>query len=88
MVDYGQPVPEGFQPMPQGHFCCGVELLKPTRFNRFHEFGQVIVESVEDHIQPAAFNALVCCWIPEFHTSILFEDVFDDKPFSQQNKEK
>jgi hypothetical protein len=26
-------------------------------------------------------------WFPEFHTSILFESVFDDKPFSQQNKE-
>jgi hypothetical protein len=42
---------------------------------------------VEDRIQPSALCALNC-WFPEFHTSILFEYVFDDKLFSQQNKEK
>jgi hypothetical protein len=63
-------------------------LFKPTGFNCFHEFGEVVVQLVEDHIQPAALSALGCWWFPEFHAPILFEDVFDDKPFSQQNKEK
>ena len=62
-------------------------MLKPTGFNRFQQFGQVIVESVEDHIQPAAFSVLVCCWIPESHMNILFEYVFENKLVSQQNKE-
>jgi hypothetical protein len=62
-------------------------LIKTARFSGFHEFGEVVVELVEDRIQPATLSALVCCWFPEFHTSILFEYVFDDKLFSQQNKE-
>jgi len=38
--------------------------LKPVDL----EFGEVVIEFVEDHIQPAALRALLCCWIPEFHT--------------------
>ena len=41
------------------------------------------VEFVEDSIQSAALDARVWWMVPEFHLRILFEDVFDDKPFSQ-----
>jgi hypothetical protein len=62
-------------------------LINAARFNCFHEFGEVVVEFVEDHIQPATFRALVCCGNPRVPCTILFESVFDDKLFSQQNKE-
>jgi hypothetical protein len=63
-------------------------LIKPNSFDGFDHTIQGTVEGIQGHIQRTAFCALVCCWIPEFHTPILFEDLFDDKSFSQQNKEK
>ena len=83
VIHEGQPVPEGFEPLPQHHFLIRCELIKSTRLDGIEEFGEVIVAFVEDPIQPAALRAL-----PEFHIPILFESVFDDNPFSQQNKEK
>ena len=69
-------------------FAARVELIKTTGFNGFHEFGQVIVEFVQGHIQPAALGALRCCWIPEFHTHLFYSNLCSiERPFSQQNKE-
>jgi len=67
--------------LPQFHFLIRCELIKSARFNCFQEFGEHLVAFVEDHIKPAALSALLCWWFPEFHAPILFEDVFDDKPF-------
>ena len=83
VVDQWQPVAEGFEALPYGDLLCCCELIKTVGFNGFHEFGQVVVKFVEDHIQPTALS-LHCCWIPEFHTNILFEPVFDDKLFSHK----
>jgi hypothetical protein len=63
-------------------------LIKSTGFDDLYEFGENFTVFVEDYIQPAALSALLRWWFPEFLTPILFEYVFDDKPFSQQNKEK
>ena len=59
VIHEGQPVPEGFEPL-QHHFLIRCELINTARFNRFHEFGEVIVEFVEDPIQPAAL-VRACC---------------------------
>ena len=83
VVDQRQPVPEGFEALPDGYLLVCCKLIKPTGFDGFDHTIQSIVEGIQGHIQPTALSALVRCWIPEFHTSILFESVFDDKPFSQ-----
>jgi hypothetical protein len=38
---------------------------------------------IQQGLPPASWR-----WIPDFHTTILFEDVFDDKLFSQVIKGK
>ena len=49
---------------------------------------RLLFEVVEGLIQPTALFARRCWWVPELHASIVFEDAFDNKLFSQQNKEK
>lgn len=44
------------------------------------EFGEVVVELVEDRIRPGALRALTTCCIPDLHAPTLFEDVFEHKP--------
>ena len=83
MVDQWQPVPEGLETLPPADLLRRIELLKAAALNRFQDFAIHVVEFVEDHIQPGAFGALCSCLVPEFHAPIVFEDVFDDKPFSQ-----
>ena len=52
------------------------------------KLGEAVFEGVEGLIQPTARFARRCCWVPELHASIVFEDAFDNKLFSQQNNEK
>ena len=87
VVDQWQPVPEGFEFPPPADLLRGIQLIKAAALNRFQDFAVDVVEFVEDHIQPGAFGALCSCLVPEFHAPIVFEDVFDDKPISQENKE-
>ena len=63
-------------------------MIQSTGVDGCEEFGEVVVEVVEDLIGRRALLARRCWWLPELHTSIVFEDAFDDKLFSQQYKEK
>jgi hypothetical protein len=81
VVDEWQPVPTAFEPLPQCHLLIGCELIKPTGFNLLDHIIESGVEGVEGHIEWAALVALSCVVVPEFHTSILFESVFDGKRF-------
>jgi hypothetical protein len=87
VIDQRQPVPQGFQPVPHRHLLIGCELIKRTGFDGFDYIGEGGVVGIQGHIQRRALIAFGCWWIPEFHTPILFESVFDDNPFFQQNKE-
>ena len=58
VVNQWQPVPEGFEPLPPGDLLRGIELIKTAGFHRVEQFGEVVVELVENHIQPGAFGAL------------------------------
>ena len=53
------------------------------RFDGRDQLGEAVFEVVEGRIQPTARFARRCCGVPEFHASTIFEDMFDDKLFSQ-----
>ena len=73
--------------MPHRDFLVSVQLIKPAGFDGRDQFGEVVVELVEDSLHHRALVAFSCCEVPELHASMILESVFDDKPFSQQNKE-
>jgi hypothetical protein len=58
-------------------------LIKSAGVDGADQLGEGCVEVVEGLIQPTARFARRCCGVPEFHASIVFEDVFDDKLFCQ-----
>jgi hypothetical protein len=82
VIDQREPVATGLEPLPYGHLLIRCQLIKSTGLDGFDQTVQSGVEGIQGHIQRTALSALVCCWIPEFHTSILFEYTFYDKPFS------
>jgi hypothetical protein len=88
VIDEREFVAEGFDLLPQSDLLGGFQVIESTGVDGSKEFGEVVVEVVEDVIGRRALVARRCCWVPEFHTSILFEDVFDNKLFSQQYNEK
>jgi hypothetical protein len=85
VVDQRQPAAESLELLPKADLLSRIELIKTAALDRVEEFGIHVVESVQDHIQRGALSAFNHIVIPELHTSLLFEDVFDSK-FSQQNK--
>ena len=87
VVDQRQPVAEGFEPSPDRHLLICGELIKTTGFDGFDQTSHSGVDGIQGHIQHRTLFAFGCWWIPEFHAFILFESVFGDKLFSQQNKE-
>ena len=88
MIDERESVAEGFELLPHSDLLGGFEVIQSTGVDGCEEFGEVVVEVVEDLIGRRALLARRCWWLPELHTSIVFEDAFDDKLFSQQYKEK
>jgi hypothetical protein len=58
-------------------------LVKSAGFEGVDQVGEGCVDVVEGLIEPTARFARRCCWIPEFHASIVFEDAFENKLFSQ-----
>jgi hypothetical protein len=76
VIDQWQPVAEDLERLPEADLLCCVEVLQSIAFEFVEEFGEVVVECVEDRIQVSAFCTSCWCGIPEFHTPILFEDMF------------
>ncbi len=74
--------------LPHRDLLVSCEVIKSAGFDGVIKLGEAVVEGVEGLIEPTARVARRCCGIPELHASIVFEDVFDDKLFSQQYKEK
>ena len=54
-------------------------MIKPTGFDGVDQASEGALKGIQGHIQPSALNALLSYWIPEFHMTILFENLFDDK---------
>jgi hypothetical protein len=84
VVDERELVAEGFEPLPHRHRGGSIKVIKTAGFKHGKEFAEGVVEFVEDHIQLVALNALSIVVVPEFHASIIFEYVFDDKSFSMK----
>jgi hypothetical protein len=82
VIDQRNPVAEGLEALPPRQLLGGIQLIQTAAFHCFDEFSEVGVEFVEDHIQPAALRRRDC-WVPELHTCILFEYLFDSKRVSQ-----
>jgi hypothetical protein len=57
MINHGQPVAEGFEPLPHRHLLGPLQLIKPAGFHRLKKLGVDIVEFVEDYIQPPALSS-------------------------------
>ena len=76
------PVAEGFEALPYGDLLCCCELIKTIGFNGFQE--SVKRRGVCRGLHPADCASVAPLLIPEFHTNILFEPVFDDNPFSHK----
>jgi len=83
VINNRQPVAEGFEALPHRDLLGAVEVIKPAGFDGGDQLGETVFEGVEDHIEPTARVTRRCCGVPEFHTSIVFEDAFEDKRFSQ-----
>jgi hypothetical protein len=73
--------------LPHRDLLVGFEVIKPAGFGGADEVGERGIETIEGLIHRRALVALGCCGVPEFHASIILECVFDDKLFSQPNKE-
>jgi hypothetical protein len=73
--------------LPHRDLLVDFEVIKPAGFGGADEVGECGVEAVEGFIQQRALAGFCCCGVPEFHASIVLESVFDDKLFSQPNKE-
>jgi hypothetical protein len=69
VVDQWQPVATGLEALPYGHLLICCELVKSTGFDGFDQTIQGGVEGIQGHIHRCAFDALLCWWIPEFHTT-------------------
>ena len=80
----GQPVPKRLKPLPEADLLRRIESIKSAALNRLQEFSEVVVESVEDHIQSGASCTRSNGWIPDFHRLIVFEYRFDSKLFSNK----
>lgn len=87
VINQRQFVAEAFEALPQRHLLIGLKVIKPAGFDGCDQFGEVVVELVEDSIHHRAPVGFGCCGVPEFHTSIVLEYVFDGNWFSQLNKE-
>ena len=88
MINHRQCVAEGLEALPHRHLVSGRQLFKPTRFDSDDQFGELIFESIEGQVDWRALVALSCGCVPELHASIVFETVFYNKQFSQENKGK
>jgi hypothetical protein len=44
----------------KSHLLRRVELIECARVDRLHEFTDVVIELIEDHIQPVALGAFAC----------------------------
>ena len=64
-------------------FSSAVEVIKSAGFDGCDQLGEAVVEGVEGLIQPTALVTRRCWWVPEFHASIVFEEAFENKLFSQ-----
>ena len=82
MIDEREFVAEGFDLLPHRDLLGGFQVIQSTGADGCEEFGEVVVELVEDVIGRRV-RCAHCCWIPEFHAFIVFEDVFEIKLFSQ-----
>jgi hypothetical protein len=88
MIDQRQPVPDGFDALPHSQLFGRRQLIKSAGFHRGDQISESRVQGIEGLIYRRALFALSRRWIPEFHASILFENMFANKLFYQGNKEK
>ena len=84
VINQRQFVAEAFEALPQRHLLIGLKVIKPAGFDGCDQFGEVVVELVEDSLQHRALVAFSCCGVPELHTPIVFEDVFDASGFPNE----
>ena len=85
VIDQRQPIPQRLEPLQKGHLLRRVELIECARVDRFHEVTDVVIELIENHIQPGALGAFVGRKVPELHAFILLEQMFDIKRFPMRN---